>query len=57
MPGSCADFYGNGDSANIKLIGKVMKDYPRQKVKITMKWGPWLAEGKFTPLPEPNDCK
>lgn len=59
-----ADFYtGFGPdeevSANIKLIGKVIKDYPRDSVVVAMKWGPWIEPGKgFAPLDmAPQACK
>jgi len=60
-----ADFYtgvaeGEDVSANIKLIGKVLKDYPREKVVVVMKWGPWITPGATPPFSadlSPAQCK
>ncbi|CAL5221860.1 g4121 [Coccomyxa viridis] len=39
-----AGFYGHGTCEEV--IGRVIKDFPRDKVKIASKWGPlWTAEG------------
>jgi len=59
-----ADFYTGWDegdevSGNIRLIGKVIADYPRKSVVISMKFGVWVEPGKgFGPVDlSPETCK
>ena len=41
------------------LSGKVLKDYPRDRAVITLKWGPEMTrDGQFLPLDlSPQNCR
>jgi len=44
----------------VKTAGKVLKDYPREKVVVVMKWGPWITPGATPPFSadlSPAQCK